>query len=138
MPFMLMDHGGRDPRQDIYSKIGMVSLGVLSGFDLLRNDVLLGIYERPQRTKSGIELPDKYRDEDLHQGKAALVLMLGPTAFASDAHANFDDPRRKVGPGDWVSIWVNDGRQININGQACRIVRDQDVVMRIPAPDVIF
>ena len=132
-----MDHEGNDPRQEIYSKIGMTKLGELSGFDLLRNDVLLGIYIRPKKTATGIHLSDQYRDEDKNQGKSALVLALGPTAFASDAHATFDE-RQKVAPGDWVSIWVSDGRQININGHPCRIIRDQEIVARIRSPDMIF
>jgi len=136
MPFMLMEHEN-DPRQAIYKKIGMKKLGELPGFKLLRNDVLLGVYERPEKTKSGIVLPDVTRKEDEHQGKAALVLALGPTAFVSDDHVIFH-AEQHVEPGDWVSIWVSDGRKVTINGQLCRIIRDQDVVMKIPAPDVVF
>lgn len=136
MPFMLMEHEN-DPRQAIYKKIGMKKLGELPGFKLLRNDVLLGVYERPEKTKSGIHLPDSTRKEDEHQGKAALVLALGPTAFVSDNHVTFH-PEQKVEVGDWVSIWVSDGRRIVINGQLCRVIRDQDLVARIDAPDMVF
>jgi co-chaperonin GroES (HSP10) len=136
MPFMLMEHEN-DPRQVIYKKIGMKKLGELPGFKLLRNDVLLGVYERPEKTKSGIHLPDSTRNEDSMQGKAALVLALGPTAFVSDEHVTFH-PEQKVGVGDWVSIWVSDGRKIVINGQLCRIIRDQDVVLSIPSPDSVW
>lgn len=136
MPFMLMEHED-DPRQVIYDKIGMKKLGEIPGFNLLRNDVLVGVYKRPTRTKSGIEIPEETRKEDEHQGKAALVLALGPTAFVSDDNVTFH-PEQHVEPGDWVSIWVSDGRKIIINGQLCRIIRDQDIVMTIPAPDMVF
>ena len=136
MPFMPMAHD-TDPRQEIYSKIGFNKKNEIPGFRLKRNDVLVGIYQRPEKTKSGIFISDKTRDEDKHQGKAALVLLLGPSAFVSDDTVQFTEDQ-KVKPGDWIALWVSDGRQITINGQLCRVVRDQDIVMEIPSPDAIF
>jgi|SRR6516164_4515830 len=136
MPYMAMEHA-EDPRQDIYRKVGMKKPGEIPGFELLRNDVLVGVYLRPEKTKSGIHLPDQTRKEDEHQGKAALVLMKGPTAFVSDDNIQFDE-RQNVEVGDWISLWVSDGRKIIVNGQLCRVIRDQDVVMKIPSPDAVF
>jgi co-chaperonin GroES (HSP10) len=125
-----------DPRKVIYDKIKMKEAGKLPGFELFGNRVLVGIYERPKQTVSGIHLPDQYRAEDEHQGKAALVLAMGHSAFKSDEHFSFGPD--KIEPGDWVSLWVFDGRKIIINGQLCRIVKDQDIVMKIPAPDAVM
>lgn len=135
MPHMAMVHD-KDPRQLIYDKIGMKKLGEIPGFHIYGNRVLVGIYERPEKTKSGVFIPDQTRREDEHQGKAALVLMMGHSAFQSDDNFSFgpDDLR----PGDWISLWVTDGRKIVINGQLCRVVRDQDIVMKMPAPDAVF
>ena len=135
MPFMAMKHDD-DPRKGIFDKIGMKKIGALSGFELFGNRVLIGIYERPKVTKSGIHLADQTIREDEHQGKAGLVLACGPTAFVSDSNYDFSD--QKVEPGDWVAIFVSEGRKIVINGQLCRIVEDQHITLKIPAPDAVF
>lgn len=130
MPAMLMSHL-EDPAKTIQKKIGDLSKFVVYG-----NQILLGVYERPRMTKSGIHLSDQTRQEDKYQGKAALVLKKGPFAFVSDN--NYDFKGQNVDEGDWVAIFVSDGRQIIVNGQLCRIVEDQYVRLKIPAPDVIF
>ena len=135
MPFMPMEHK-KDPAQLIYDKIGIKKLGDLPGFYLMGSRVLIGVYERPEKTKSGIHIPDQTRKEDEHQGKAGLVLLKGHSAFVSDGTIDFGSDN--VEPGDWVSISITDGRKIVINGQLCRIVRDQDIMLKIPAPDSVF
>ena len=135
MPPMLMQND-RDPAELIYERVGMKKPGVLPGFELMGNRVLIGIYERPNKTKSGIHLADTTIAEDKWQGKAALVLLKGPTAFVSDEHFDFND--QNLEPGDWVSLWVTDGKSISINGQPCRVIRDQDITMKIPAPDRVY
>lgn len=130
MPAMLMEHD-IDPAKDILDRIGS-----LEDFPIMGNRVLVAVYKRPERTMSKIILPDQTRAEDEHQGKAALVLKKGPAAFKTDEHYDFqgDD----VNPGDWISLWVTDGRKVTINKVLCRVVRDQDIVMKIPAPDAVF
>ena len=130
MPQMLMLHDD-DP-----AKIIVDTVGDLKDIEIFGNFVLLGIYERPRVTKSGIYLTDDYRAEDRHQGKAALVLKKGPNAFESDA--NYDFKGRNVEPGDWVATFVSEGRQIVINKQLCRIIEDQYIRMKIPSPDIVF
>lgn len=129
-PAMLMTHD-EDPAKTIQKKIGS-----LKEFTIFNNYILLGVYERPKVTKSGIHLADQTRVEDKYQGKAALVLKKGPTAFVSDD--NYDFKGQNVEIGDWVSIFVSDGRQIVINGQLCRLIEDQHIRLKIPAPDVVF
>lgn len=127
---MVMEHL-EDPAIVIKKKAGD-----LSKFTLFNNQILIGVYERPQQTKSGIFLSDQTRGEDKHQGKAGLVLKKGPTAFVSDA--NYDFGGQNVEVGDWVAIFVSDGRQIVINGQLARIVEDQYIRLKIPSPDAVF
>ena len=127
-----------DPRDEIFKTVGMKRHGKnVPGFTLLKNDVLCGIYMRPEKTQGGIIITQKTRQEDEYQGKAALVLAKGPTAFVSDKHYQFM-PEQNVDVGDWVAMWVTDGRKIIINGQLCRIVRDIDLLMKIPAPDAVY
>lgn len=130
MPQRAMIHD-IDPVRVILDKVGD-----LSGFSILGNQVLIGIYLRPERTASNIYLPDRTRAEDQWQGKAGLVLKLGSKAFVSDANYDFGDDR--VGVGDWVAIFVADGHKIDINGQLCRLVEDQHIRMKIPAPDLVW
>lgn len=130
MPHMAMEHV-TDPADDIRSKIGS-----LEGFELFGNQVLIGIYMRPEKTKTGVFLAQTSRSEDEHQGKAGLVLMKGPSAFVSDS--NYDFNGQDVEVGEWVSIFVSDGRKIVINGQLCRIVEDHHIRLKIPAPDAVF
>lgn len=135
MPPMLMKHD-RDPADVIRDKIGLMPDGKIPGFELFGNRVLVGIYERPKVTASGIHLADQTRDEDKHQGKAALVLMKGPTAFVSDKNYDFRGQNAEVG--DWVALFVSEGRSIVIRGQLCRVIEDQFITLKIPAPDQIY
>jgi co-chaperonin GroES (HSP10) len=124
-------HHEEDPAALIIKKIGN-----LDNITIFGNRILLGVYERPAKTKSGIILTDQTRREDEYQGKAALVLKKGPTAFVSDA--NYDFNGQDVEIGDWVAIFVSDGRQLVVNGQLCRLVEDQHIRLKIPAPDIVF
>lgn len=130
MPPMLMKHD-EDPAKAILKKVGD-----LKDFVVFGNQVLTAIYERPAITKSGIHLADTTRKEDQFQGKSALVLKLGPSAFVSDENFNFRD--QSVKPGDWIAIFVSDGRKIVVNSTLCRLVEDTHIRLKIPAPDVIW
>ena len=130
MPFMAMQHDV-DPRDKL-----LASVGDLSQFELFGNKVLIAVYERPNVTKSGIHLADATVQEDRYQGKAGLVVALGPTAFLSDS--NYDFMGQKVQVGDWVAVFVSDGRKLVVNKTLCRIVDDTDIRLKIPAPDVVY
>ncbi len=132
---MLMIHT-KDPRQVIYDAVGMAEPGKIPGFRLMSNRVLLGIYQRPEKTATGVYLTEKQREEEKYQGKAAMVLMLGRSAFVTDGNFDFGDDKLEIG--DWVSLAVTDGRAIAINGCPCRVIRDQDILMKISGPDVVY
>lgn len=125
-----MEHEG-DPAELIRKNVGD-----LSSFELFGNQVLIGIYKRPEKTKSGLYLADSTRQEDEYQGKAGLVLAKGPSAFVSDAHYDFKG--QSVKEGDWVAVFVSDGRKIMIGSQLCRIIEDQYIRLKIPAPDSVY
>lgn len=135
MPFMKMEHK-EDPRNEIFEKVGLQSDGTIPGFSLHGNRVLVGIYQRPEKTKSGIFLSDQSRKEDEYQGKAGIVLAKGHSAFVSDEEYDFGPDNLEVG--DWVMLFVSHGLSVTVNGQKCRIIRDQDIAARIPSPDSVF
>jgi hypothetical protein len=137
----------RDPAKVIYDRLGIKKasdpiVDPQNGkpFRLFGNRVLVGIYERPDKMDAGggksLYISDQTRHEDEHQGKAALVLMMGHSCFVSDSTFDFGPDQIKLG--EWISLWVTDGRKIVINGQMCRVVRDQDINMVIPAPDIVY
>jgi co-chaperonin GroES (HSP10) len=130
MPARLMVHEV-DPAKELLDK-----LGGLDGFELFGNQVLIAVYQRPEKTKSGIIFADVTRQEDAFQGKAGLVVALGPSAFISDEHYNFRG--QSVSRGEWVAIFVSDGRKIVVRETLCRLVEDHHIRLKIPAPDVVY
>lgn len=131
MPQMAMIHD-EDPAQVIWDKLN----NRLAEVRVFGNQVLIGVYLRPEKTKSGLYISDKTRQEDQWQGKAGLVLKMGDKAFVSDE--NYDFGTDKVEVGDWVVIFVGDGHKLDINGQLCRMVEDQHIRLKIPAPDLVW
>jgi co-chaperonin GroES (HSP10) len=135
MALGLMEHAGKDPADEIFKLVGM-KRGKLDGYEIAGNRVLLGVYKRPEKTKSGIYIADTTRDEERNQGKACLVLAYGPTAFVSDSRYDFNGFKAEVG--DWVTVHVYETRPVIVNGFPCRIAKGTDIVMKIPSPDAVY
>ena len=127
---LLMQHDV-DPAEAIWKQVGN-----LKDFEIFGNYVLVGIYERPEKTKSGLIITDGTRKEDEHQGKAALVLKKGPSAFVSDHNYDFKDQNVEIG--DWIAIFISDGRKVVINKQLCRLVEDHHIRLKIKSPDTVY
>ena len=137
MPAMAMVHD-IDPAKDLLDK-----LGDLQGFEVFHNQVLCAVYIRPEKTRGGIILADSTRDEDGMQGKAGLIVKMGPTAFQGA------DPNQawawgeEMGLGDWVYYRASDGWAITLIGQTgdkvlCRILDDTNIRGRMTAPDEVW
>lgn len=130
MPAIAMQHDV-DPKDAILKQVGD-----LSEVEIFHNQVLIAIYVRPERTKSGIFIPGQTREEDRYQGKVGLVIKKGNDAF--------NDPTGKWFSGvtinvlDWVVFRPSDGWQVTVNDQLCRILDDTDIRGRIPRPDVVW
>ena len=130
MPQMAMKHDA-DPKIELLKQ-----LGDTSGVDVFNNSVLVAVYVRPEKTKSGIFITDKYRDEDRIQGKAGLVVKMGSSAFFDASGSWFKNVR--VEPHDWVIFRPSDGWPINVNGVACRLIDDVAIRAKIDTPDRIW
>lgn len=130
MPFMVMAHDA-DPREE-----KLRELGDISGFEVSRNDVLVAIYMRPQKTKSGIILTDQTVDEDRYQSKVGLVVGMGPSAFDEDYKAKFGDTVYELN--DWVVFRPSDGWNITVNGVLCRMLDDTRLRGRVDQPDLVW
>jgi co-chaperonin GroES (HSP10) len=137
MPSMTMEHL-TDPKEALLQKVGDIS-----EVEVFGSDVLLGVYQRPEKTAGGILLTDNYRDEDKWQGKAHLVLKMGPLAFLDDDGVKFRD----INVGDWVMIRPSDGQLVTLNVRRtaskddkvlCRIASDLSIKLRVAHPDQIW
>ncbi len=129
MPHMLMAHE-EDPRAKLRDE-----LGDISGVELFHNQVLLAVYIRPQKTKSGLYLTDKHTDEDRYQSKVGLLVKKGPLAFEQDGNW-FTGLEFKED--DWLVFRPSDGWSITVNGVLCRIFDDINIKGRVPHPDAVW
>ena len=108
----------------------------MKDFELFNNQVLVAVYIRPQKTKSGIYLTEKTVDEDRYQSKGGLVLKMGSLAFDDESGKWFDGVR--VHEQEWIVFRPSDGWNVTVNGVLCRILDDIHVRGRIPIPDMIY
>jgi co-chaperonin GroES (HSP10) len=125
-----MDHVD-DPKEAIKKAVGS-----LDGYEIFNNQILVAVYIRPEKTKSGIYLPDRTRDDDKTQSKVGLVLKKGPQAFVDDTNSWFAGV--DVNVDDWIFFRPSDGWSVTINDVLCRILEDTTVRGRIQHPDNIW
>ena len=129
MPHMMMAHED-DPKEKLRA-----ALGDISEIELFHNQVLLAVYLRPQRTKSGLYLTDAHTDEDRYQSKVGLLVAKGPQAFEQDGSwftgLDFKED-------DWLVFRPSDGWSITVNGVLCRIFDDINIKGRVPQPDAVW
>lgn len=130
MPHMVMTHE-KDPKDAILADVGDID-----DLKVFHNHVVLAIYMRPEKTASGIILPDQYRDEDRHQSKVGLVIKMGDDAFTDDTGRWFNGI--SVGMHDWIVFRPSDGWSITINGVLCRCIRDVDARASVSHPDMVW
>jgi co-chaperonin GroES (HSP10) len=134
MPSVIRMQHDKDPREEILER----TKTYIENIHLTGAQVLLGIYRRPTKTAGGIELPDSYRDEDIYQGKAGLILKIGPVPIDKDDDDFFGGRFPKVG--DWVVYRPSDGFPMDFGDkQKCRILQDRrQIKMIVNEPDLIF
>lgn len=129
MPHMPMLHE-KDPKLAILEEIGD-----LSKVELFHNQVLLAVYLRPTKTKSGLILTDNHVDEDRYQSKVGLLVKKGPAAFEQDENwfngMTFHDH-------DWLVFRPSEGWSITVNNVLCRIFDDVNIKGRVADPDAVY
>ena len=138
MPAVAMLHEV-DPKQAILDRVGD-----LSGVEIYGSKILIAIYQRPEKTKSGIILTDNTRVEDIHQGKVGLVIKMGPFCYTDDEGNKFRD----IKVGDWVVFRPSDGWRLTLNTLQrsvskedtvdCRLLSDGNVDITVENPDYVY
>lgn len=116
MPHIQMEHEV-DPKEKLLAAIGNEIK-----FDILNTNVLVALYVRPEKTKSGLWIDTV---EDKHQTKVGLVLKKGPTAFEDESGQWFSGVDIKLH--DWVVFRPSDGWPISVNGVPCRMLSDTSI-----------
>ena len=112
-------------------------VGGLGGFQIPNDLVLLATYQEPERTPGGIIKPGKSLDESRFQGKAGLVLKLGPTAFKFYSGGYAWSGALPV-EGDWVIFRFSDAWEIFIRGVSCRFVEADFIKAVINDPTMVY
>lgn len=130
MPYMVMEHSV-DPAKTMLDEIGN-----LDTVELFNNQVLVGVYIRPKKTKSGIYLTDQTTDEDRFQSKVGLLLKKGPSAFEPNPERWFEGETFNLN--DWLVFRPSDGWQITVQGVLCRILTDTQIRGRVQTPDQVW
>ena len=111
-------------------------IGDISGYEVMGDRVLVGIFMRPEKTKGGIIRPDANKEEDVWQGKVGLVLKLGPNAFINPDDGSLYEQRVDVG--DWVVFKVGDGWQLEVSKMPCRMIKDTNFIAKIKDPMMVL
>lgn len=123
----------KDPKQTLLDQIGKS----VDKLNVLNTQILVAVYIRPEKTKGGIIMANKTRDEDRYQSKVGLILKKGPTAFVeNDEKKWFGDLEFKEH--DWIVFRPSDGWAITVNGVLCRMLEDVSVKMQIDHPDAVY
>lgn len=130
MPPMIMEHIV-SPKQELLRTIGDIS-----SVEIFNNQVLVAVYIRPQKTKSGIFLTNQTVDEDRYQSKVGLIIKKGKSAFVDESGKWFDGI--SVDIHEWIVFRPSDGWSITVNGILCRMIDDINVRATIDNPDRVW
>jgi co-chaperonin GroES (HSP10) len=121
----------KDPKEVLLEQVGDISK-----IEVFNMQVLVAVYIRPEKTKSGLFLSDKARDEDRYQSKVGLIIKKGPTAFIDKDGEWFSG--LDIKEGDWIVFRPSDGWNVTVNGTLCRMLDDMSVRARIEHPDQVW
>ena len=130
MPFMTMQHEV-DPADSIRTEMGDIS-----SVEVFNNQLLVAVYIRPQKTKSGIILTSQTTDEYRFQSKIGLVVKKGPQAFKDASGEWFSGI--EINEGDWIVFRPSDGWSITVNNVLCRMIEDVNIKGRVDQPDRVW
>lgn len=129
-------HHEKDPKQVLLDNLGEIPSELV-----MFNRILLAKYVRPEINKIGsILITDNRKDQekagDHWQGKACLVVAMGPQAYEDDESTKFYG--QKVNVGDWVWCRASDGLACEVNDVLCLVVHERDIIGKLPDPDYIW
>lgn len=130
----LAQHKGAD---DFKARVTDYTRKVLPAFNPLGSDVLVATFVQSEVTAGGIIRPDRVTHEDMWQGRAGLILAMGPTAFKyAPGGFEWEGTRPKVG--DWVLFRFADSWDLHLGGVGCRIVDADNIRAIVASPETVY
>ena len=128
-------------------------LGDLDQYEILGEDVLIAIYAEsnvlarikgPDGKEVQLFRTDNRTTESRYQGKAGVIVAIGPTAFQYHNNGQpYEGTRPEVG--DWVVSYPSDGREMFLRaagsrgeGVTCRKLHWSSIFMRVSDPRVVY
>lgn len=119
-----------EAKRDIHTALGDISKEEIWG-----RQVLCAVYVRPNVTTVAggqVWMPQSAQEEDIWQGKALLVLKMGPGAFQGDrAYLDNTFPGGKAPQvGDWLFARPSDGIQMSVMGEGAKRPQGLDALKR--------
>ena len=118
------------------------AFGDVSQIEVFGDQILVMSFVQPERTAGGIIITDKAHDEARFQGKAGLVIAMGPQAFEDDSVLRFGGQRVSIN--DWVLTRPSDGLEIGKvcddgrSAVSCRLFRDVNIRARLSDPRLVW
>lgn len=135
-----------EPKKVIWNKLNAVSevsrdtLGGLKWIDRITptaGDVLIAVYQRPEKTKGGILMPEtsSRRTEDMFQGTVGLIVKTGPN-YEKHAEALGFDEMPPINT--WVAFRTQDCTAFVLDDQPMRLMQGNFIRMILKDSDCII
>lgn len=128
---MTMTHS-EDPKDVLWRELGKQAAIVHP----IGAQVLIGVYQRPEKTAGGIILTEKSKDEDMWQGKVGLIMDMGPLAFTEDETHTWGCRRPAIG--DWVVFRTGDTLGALAGKRMLRFLDENAIRAIIDHPDALY
>lgn len=140
----ISEAAAHDPKKAL-----LAAVGDMTDIECFHNLILAATYIAPPKVLKGpngedvqLHLPDRSLAEDRFQGKAYLVLQVGPTAFKDAPGVTFGG--KSVKPGDWIIARPSDGFELfkgeagAKEGASVRLFEDIAIKGRVSDPTVVY
>lgn len=137
MPWRLKDLAQHKGPEDFKKRVNEYVKTALPGFKPLGSDVLVATYVQAEKTAGGIIRVDRVTHEDMWQGRAGLILAMGPTAFKY-AVGGYAWEGTKAEVGDWVVFRFADSWDLHMEGVGCRIVDASSIRAIVDDPETVY
>lgn len=119
-------------------------LGNLAEVVLFSNRILVAKFQRTTLGSGRLLAAEQTKTEDKWQGKVGLVVKIGTIAFEDDEATGTYWHGDGVAVGDWVFFNYGDGTDIEVcpddsNERVhCKILKEGEIIGRVPRPDIFF
>lgn len=123
----------KDPKEVIWEKMK----GYLDAILPTAGDVVIAVYERPEKTRGGIVIPEtaSRRAEDAFQGVVGLIVKVGPD-YGKHRRALALEKMPEVG--DWVAFKTVDCVAFTLGKSPMRLLQGDMIRMVLANPDCII